>query len=112
MNIFGIIVILIIKALNVNCQASSCPIEEDPTNLARCIQVDITAIIYAVRGSEDLTTFCQLADRYMECIKTYTRGCVGFHFAEGSLTELQSIALYCCKGIYSSPDCPLNSILK
>ena len=59
--------------------ASSCPLEEDITNIARCIQVDVTAIIYAVRGQEDLTAFCQLADRYMECFKTYTRGCVGFH---------------------------------
>jgi hypothetical protein len=54
-------------------------LKEDITNIARCIQVDVTAIIYAVRGQEDLTSFCQLADRYMECFKTYTRGCVGFH---------------------------------
>ena len=76
MNKFLVLNILIIS---VNVIWSSCPIEEDPTNLARCIQVDVTAIIYAVRGKDDLTTFCQLADRYMECLKTYTRGCVGFH---------------------------------
>lgn len=58
---------------------ANCPIEEDPSNIARCIQVDITAIVYAIRGGDDLTSLCQLADRYMECFKTYTRGCVGFH---------------------------------
>jgi len=55
-----------------------------------------------------MTSFCALADRYMECFKTYTRGCVGFYFGEGSLTELQNIALYCCNGITSSRDCPFN----
>jgi len=100
--------IIILSLLRLDAVFASCPIEEDPANLARCIQVDITAVIYALRGKDDLTTFCQLADRYMECLKTYTRGCIGFHFAEGSLTELQGIALYCCKGIYTSPDCPLN----
>jgi hypothetical protein len=67
---------------NRQCQAS-CPIEEDPSNIARCIQVDITAIVYAIRGGQDLTSLCQLADRYMECFKTYTRGCVGYHVING-----------------------------
>lgn len=72
-------IILIQSVLHLNHVNCSCPLEEDITNIARCIQVDVTAIIYAVRGREDLTSFCQLADRYMECFKTYTRGCVGFH---------------------------------
>ncbi len=59
--------------------AARCPVEEDPSELARCIQVDVTAIIYAARGKDDLSSLCALADRYMECIKTYTRGCVGFY---------------------------------
>jgi hypothetical protein len=56
-----------------------CPVEEDPSDLARCIQIDVTAIIYAARGKDDLSALCAMADRYMECIKTYTRGCIGFY---------------------------------
>ena len=58
---------------------AACPIEEDPSNLARCIQVDVTAIVYAARGKDDITSLCALADRYMECIKTYSRGCIGYY---------------------------------
>jgi hypothetical protein len=58
---------------------SICPIENDPLNLARCIQVDIASILYAVKNANDLTPVCLLADRYMECIKTYSRGCIGFY---------------------------------
>jgi hypothetical protein len=127
-----IFVSFFISFFQIQSLSTSCPLEEDITNIARCIQVDVTAIIYAVRGQEDLTSFCQLADRYMECFKTYTRGCVGYHvknlirlkyfidnekvfilkFAEGTLTELQNIALYCCQGIFKNPDCPLNSKFK
>lgn len=57
---------------------AACPVEDDPTNLARCIQVDTAAIVAFAKGSNDMTSFCALADRYMECIKTYTRGCIGF----------------------------------
>ena len=59
--------------------APSCPIESDPLNLARCIQVDIASILYAVKDADDFTPICSLADRYMECIKTYSRGCIGFY---------------------------------
>ena len=43
----------------------SCPVEDDPTNLARCIQVDATAILYTAKNSGDLTSICAIADRYM-----------------------------------------------
>ena len=69
---------IILNVFIVNVWAA-CPIEEDPSNLARCIQVDVTAIVYAARGKDDITSLCALADRYMECIKTYSRGCVGFY---------------------------------
>jgi hypothetical protein len=57
---------------------AGCPIEDDPTNLARCVNVDLTGIVASIR-STDLTNVCAIADRYMECFKTYTRGCVGQH---------------------------------
>lgn len=87
---------------------AACPLEDDPTDLIRCIQVDISAIIAAARGSTDLTSFCALASRYLECFKTYTRGCVGYFLADGAFTEIQLIAQYCCNGIESSLDCPFN----
>ncbi len=62
-----------------NAVWSACPVEDDPSNLARCIQIDVTAIVQAIKGSRDYSSFCALADRYMECIKTYTRGCIGFY---------------------------------
>ena len=74
-----IILFLIANALLLEQAWSACPVEDDPTNLARCIQVDVSAIVAAAKGSTDLSSFCALADRYMECIKTYTRGCIGFY---------------------------------
>jgi hypothetical protein len=70
---------LIFQLLLVNAVWSACPVEDDPSNLARCIQIDVTAIVQAIKGSRDYSSFCALADRYMECIKTYTRGCIGFY---------------------------------
>ena len=75
----SVLVLLSICILNV---WAACPIEEDPSNLARCIQVDVTAIVYAARGKDDITSLCALADRYMECIKTYSRGCVGYYVSQ------------------------------
>lgn len=57
---------------------TACPVEDDPSNLARCIQIDTATILALAKGSNDMTSLCALADRYMECVKTYTRGCVGF----------------------------------
>ena len=70
---------LIAQLLLIKLVWSACPVEDDPTNLARCIQVDVSAIVSAAKGSNDVSSFCALADRYMECIKTYTRGCIGFY---------------------------------
>lgn len=91
---------------------AACPLEDDPTNLIRCIQIDISSIIAAARGDTDLTAFCSLASRYLECFKTYTRGCVGYFLADGGFTEIQLIAQYCCNGITSSVDCPFNPNVK
>ncbi len=64
--------------------SASCPLEDDPTNLARCVNVDLTGIVASIRSSNDLTNVCAIADRYMECFKTYTRGCVGQHVNDKS----------------------------
>ena len=74
--------LLLLAVYLVQIISTACPVEDDPTNLARCIQVDTSAIVGLAKGSNDMTSFCALADRYMECIKTYTRGCVGFFVIE------------------------------
>lgn len=75
------ILLIILKLVLLYFTTSNCvcPIEKDPLNLARCIQLDIASILYAVKNSNDLSPVCLLADRYMECLKTYSRGCVGFN---------------------------------
>lgn len=87
---------------------TGCPVEDDPSQLARCIQIDVTAIVEAIKGSKDFTSFCALANRYMECFNTYTRGCVGQYFVDGAFAEIQNIAQYCCNGISSTSSCPFN----
>ena len=47
------------------CVFGNCPVEDDPTNLARCIQVDASAILFAAKSSGDLSSICAIADRYM-----------------------------------------------
>ncbi len=74
-----VLLTLVLFSLVSFISSAGCPVEDDPSDLARCIQIDVTAIIYAARGKDDLTSLCALADRYMECIKTYTRGCIGFY---------------------------------
>ncbi len=73
---FGLVLLVIVKLGSAQIPGG-CPVADDPSNLARCIQVDISAIVSAAKGSNDMSAFCALASRYMECFKTYTRGCVG-----------------------------------
>jgi hypothetical protein len=68
-----------------NPATTGCPVEDDPSQLARCIQIDVTAIVEAIHGSQDYTSFCALANRYMECFSTYTRGCPGQYVRTSSI---------------------------
>ena len=75
-----LVIILLIglaRAQGPQLATTGCPVEDDPSQLARCIQIDVTAIVEAIKGSRDYTSFCALANRYMECFATYTRGCPG-----------------------------------
>lgn len=99
--------LLLFNLQQIRCE-TGCPVEDDPTNLARCIQFDASSIVLAIKGDQDFTSFCALASRYLECIKTYTRGCIGYFFGEGAMTELQNIAMHCCRGFTASLFCPFN----
>ena len=92
--------LLLLAVYLVEIISAACPVEDDPTNLARCIQVDTSAIVGLAKGSNDMTSFCALADRYMECIKTYTRGCVGFFVIATSLYLLFSFQYVIYRKIY------------
>ena len=73
------IFILVIIELYFQSVYGGCPLEVDPLTHARCVQLDFGSIFAAFKDSTDLSPFCSLADRYMECIKTYSRGCIGFY---------------------------------
>ena len=74
---FFLLLVVQLAVIKTAFSTTGCPVEDDPSQLARCIQIDVTAIVEAIHGSQDFTSFCALANRYMECFKTYTRGCVG-----------------------------------
>jgi hypothetical protein len=72
------IFIVLIGCLFVSCRCE-CPIEDNPSVLSKCVIVDISVLISLAQNLDDFTPLCQLADRFMECLKTYTRGCVGYY---------------------------------
>ena len=70
---------LLLLVAIVHTSRASCPIEDDPSTLLRCVQLDITTLMELARGSSDFSGLCSLASRYLECIRAYTRGCLGFY---------------------------------
>ena len=76
-SVLWILVIFLKLVMPTAAQTSACPLENDPSLLLNCIQLDVSSLLSLVQGSSDLTGFCSLASRYLECFSTYTRGCVG-----------------------------------
>ena len=64
--------------IQIICIWAACPIEDDPVGLSGCVSLDLTAIAFVARGKDGIQTICDIANRWMECVKTYSRGCVGF----------------------------------
>jgi hypothetical protein len=58
----------------------------DPTTILSCVAIDAIGLVQATKGN--IRAFCTMAERFMECLKTKTRGCFGedvrkrndFHF--------------------------------
>ncbi|CAF0757557.1 unnamed protein product [Adineta ricciae] len=72
----------------------NCPVEADPASILSCVAIDAVGLVQATKGN--LRVFCTMAERFMECVKTKTRGCLGEEFVRGSLTELIELSQKCC----------------
>ncbi|CAF0895587.1 unnamed protein product [Adineta steineri] len=86
--------------------AANCPVEADPVSILSCVAVDAVGLVQATKGN--IKVFCTMAERFMECVKTKTRGCIGEEFVRGSLTELIELSQKCCvnKGEKMNEECP------
>ncbi|CAF1139173.1 unnamed protein product [Adineta steineri] len=87
----------------------NCPVEADPTTILSCVAIDAVGLVQATKGN--IRAFCTMAERFMECLKTKTRGCIGEDFVRGSLSELIELSQKCCvnKGERMSEECPFVS---
>jgi hypothetical protein len=47
----------------------------DPTTILSCVAIDAVGLVQATKGN--IRAFCTMAERFMECLKTKTRGCIG-----------------------------------
>ena len=47
----------------------------DPASILSCVAIDAVGLVQATKGN--LRVFCTMAERFMECVKTKTRGCLG-----------------------------------
>lgn len=47
----------------------------DPTTILSCVAIDAIGLVQATKGN--IRAFCTMAERFMECLKTKTRGCFG-----------------------------------
>jgi hypothetical protein len=47
----------------------------DPVTILSCVAIDAVGLVQATKGN--LRVFCTMAERFMECVKTKTRGCFG-----------------------------------
>lgn len=86
--------------------SATCPVEDDPTTILSCVAIDAVGLVQATKGN--IRAFCTMAERFMECLKTKTRGCFGEDFVRGSLSELIELSQKCCVNINErlSDECP------
>jgi hypothetical protein len=47
----------------------------DPASILSCVAIDAVGLVQATKGN--VRAFCTMAERFMECLKTKTRGCFG-----------------------------------
>jgi len=52
-----------------------CNSSADPTTILSCVAIDAVGLVQATKGN--IRAFCTMAERFMECLKTKTRGCIG-----------------------------------
>lgn len=107
----------------------------DPATILSCVAIDAVGLVQVTKGN--IRVFCTMAERFMECVKTKTRGCIGeevrrktisigfcfsskvrrtfsfllFQFVRGSLSELIELSQKCCvnRDEKMSEECPFVS---
>ena len=47
----------------------------DPATILSCVAIDAVGLVQATKGN--IRVFCTMAERFMECVKIKTRGCIG-----------------------------------
>ncbi|CAF1535573.1 unnamed protein product, partial [Didymodactylos carnosus] len=101
--------ILLISISYVSLSTVNCPVEADPATILSCVAIDAVGLVEATKGN--IKVFCAMAERFMECVKTKTRGCVGEEFVRGSLSELIELSQKCCVNTNEKPseECPFNA---
>ncbi|CAF1351242.1 unnamed protein product [Adineta ricciae] len=102
--------ILVLSQFDLTISATpNCPVEADPTTILSCVAIDAVGLVQATKGN--IRAFCTMAERFMECLKTKTRGCIGEDFVRGSLSELIELSQKCCvnRGERMSEECPFVS---
>ncbi|CAF1119247.1 unnamed protein product [Didymodactylos carnosus] len=98
--------IILTVASYVSLSTVNCPVEADPVTLLSCVAIDAVGLVEATKGN--IKVFCAMAERFMECVKTKTRGCFGEEFVRGSLSELIELSQKCCVNTNEKPgeECP------
>ncbi len=109
--LFSIVLVMSLINLTVSSTAN-CPVEgknhaakrmcydwlncfsADPATILSCVAIDAVGLVQATKGN--VRVFCTMAERFMECVKTKTRGCVGEEVRKVSFeTKLEFFILVC-----------------
>lgn len=70
------VIILVLSVINLAISSTAnCPVEADPATILSCVAIDAVGLVQATKGN--IRVFCTMAERFMECVKTKTRGCIG-----------------------------------
>ena len=47
----------------------------DPATILSCVAIDAVGLVQVTKGN--IRVFCTMAERFMDCFKPKTRGCIG-----------------------------------
>lgn len=75
-----------------------CPLETDPVTILSCVAIDAVGLVEATKGN--LRVFCTMAERFMECVKTKTRGCFGEEVRRIKKLQNESISFSLFEDLY------------
>ena len=75
------------KVIRLNIRITGClvSIPADPATILSCVAIDAVGLVQVTKGN--IRAFCTMAERFMECVKTKTRGCIGEEVRTRSIDE-------------------------